>query len=38
MTTATWTTMILVMAFVWGGCAFALAKAVRKESGKRHED
>jgi hypothetical protein len=38
MTAATWTTMILVMTFVWGGCAFFLAKAVRKESGKRNDD
>ena len=35
MTTATWITMVLVMGFVWGGCALALTTAVRKESGKR---
>jgi PBP1b-binding outer membrane lipoprotein LpoB len=38
MTTATWITMLLVMAFVWGGCAFAVVTAVRKESGKRADD
>jgi hypothetical protein len=34
MTIATWITMILVIAFVWGGFSFVLATAVRKESGK----
>jgi uncharacterized membrane protein len=37
MTAATWTTMLLVMAFVWGGFLVALTTAVRKESGKRAE-
>lgn len=37
MTAATWTTMLLVMAFVWGGFLAALATAVRKESDKRAE-
>lgn len=35
MTAATWITMVLIMGFVWGGCALALTTAVRKESGKR---
>jgi len=35
MTAATWITMALVMAFIWGGFALALRTAVRKESGKR---
>lgn len=35
MTAATWITMVLVMAFIWGGFALALTTAVRKESGKR---
>lgn len=35
MTAATWVTMIAVMAVVWGGFAFALLTAVRKESDKR---
>ena len=34
MTTATWITMIVIMAFVWGGLAMALRTAVRKESAK----
>lgn len=34
MTTATWITMIAVMAFVWGGLATALRAAIRKESAK----
>ena len=34
MTTAAWITMILVMAFVWGGFSFVLLTAIRKESGK----
>lgn len=34
MTPATWITMIVVMAFVWGGFAVVLLTAVRKESGK----
>jgi PBP1b-binding outer membrane lipoprotein LpoB len=38
MTTATWITMLLVMAFVWGGCAYAVGKAVSKESRKRAAD
>ena len=35
MTLATWITMLLVMAFVWGGFACVLATAVRKESMKQ---
>ncbi len=38
MTTATWITMVLVMAFVWGGFSLAAITAVRKESGKRADD
>ena len=34
MTRASWITMILVMAFVWGGFAMVLLTAIRKESGK----
>lgn len=37
MTQATWITMFLVLAFIWGGFALALLTAVRKESGKRAE-
>lgn len=34
MTTSTVITMVLVLAFVWGGFAFFLLTAVRKESKK----
>ncbi|MCY4647611.1 MAG: hypothetical protein OXN92_12085 [Gammaproteobacteria bacterium] len=34
MTTATWVTMIVIGAFVWGGFALVLSKAVRTESEK----
>jgi len=34
---ATWITMTLVIAFVWGGFLVALSIAVRKESGKSTE-
>ena len=34
MTSATWITMLAVMAVVWGGFAWVLATAVRKESTK----
>ena len=34
MTAATWITMTVVMAFVWGGFLWVLLTAVRKESGK----
>ena len=37
MTTATWITMIVIMAFVWGGFVTALRTAVRKESAKSAE-
>ncbi len=37
MTVATWVTMISVMAFVWGGFAWVLATAIRKESGKSRD-
>lgn len=35
MTAATWITMIVIMAFVWGGFSLVLGTAIRKESGKR---
>jgi len=38
MSPSTWITMLLVMAFVWGGFAVALVTAVRKESGKGDDD
>jgi hypothetical protein len=34
MTGPTWITMLTVMAFVWGGFAWVLLTAIRKESGK----
>jgi len=34
MTTSTWVTMILIVGFVWGGFAFVLRTAMRKESEK----
>lgn len=34
MTTATWITMAGILAFIWGGFAFALRTAVKKESEK----
>ena len=34
MTAATWITMIVIMAFVWGGFSFVLSVAIRKESNK----
>ncbi len=37
MTTATWITMIVIMAFVWGGLTVALRTAVKKESAKSAE-
>lgn len=37
MTAATWITMFLVMAFVWGGFSVVLLTAIRKESGKGDE-
>ena len=38
MATATWITMILVLAFVWGGFVLVLSKAVRTESEKSLSD
>ena len=35
MTTATWITMIGIVSIVWGGFAYALLLAFRKESRKR---
>ena len=35
MTTTTIVMMILILGFVWGGLAFLVATAWRKESGKR---
>lgn len=37
MQTITWLTMIVIMSFVWGGFAFLLVTALRKESGKPEE-
>jgi len=37
MTTATWVTMLVITAFVWGGFSFVLLTAVQKESGKSGE-
>lgn len=34
MTTATWVTMLGILAFIWGGFFLALRTAVRKESDK----
>ena len=34
MTTASWITMVLIVGFVWGGFAFVLRTAIRKESDK----
>ena len=34
MTTATWITMIGILAFIWGGFSLALRKAVKSESEK----
>jgi len=34
MTPSTWITMIVIMAFVWGGFFLVLSTAIRKESGK----
>ena len=37
MTTATWITMIGVLAFIWGGFSIALRKAVKSEGQKNAE-
>jgi hypothetical protein len=37
MTTATWVTMIGILAFVWGGFSIALRKAIRSESEKSRD-
>jgi len=34
MTTATWVTMIGILAFIWGGFSLALGKAAKSESEK----
>ena len=34
MTSATWITMIVIMAYVWGGLVLALRKAIVMESNK----
>ena len=34
MTTSTFITMLLILGFVWGGCAYSLITAVRRESDK----
>lgn len=38
MTVATWITMLVIMAFVWGGFSVVLTTAIRKESGKSGDD
>jgi hypothetical protein len=37
MTTATWVTMIGILAFVWGGFSIALRKAIRSEGEKSRD-
>lgn len=37
MSAATWITMLVILAFVWGGFALALKTAIRKEGEKRHD-
>jgi len=37
MTTATWITMIGILAFIWGGFSLALRKAVKSEAEKSEE-
>lgn len=37
MQTVTWVTMIVIMSFVWGGFAFLLVTALRKEARKPEE-
>lgn len=37
MTAGTWITMLSIMTFVWGGCAFAVLTAIRKEGSKIQE-
>lgn len=37
MQTITWITMAVILTFVWGGFAFLLVTALRKESGKPAE-
>ena len=34
MSTSTWLTMLVIMAFVWGGFSMVLLIALRKESNK----
>lgn len=34
MTASTFITMVLILGFVWGGCAYFLITAVRRESDK----
>ncbi len=38
MSASTVVTMILILGFVWGGFAFAVTTAFRKESGKTDTD
>ncbi len=38
MPASAWITMILILAFVWGGFAIILATALRKESGKGNDE
>jgi len=37
MTTATWITMVGILAFVWGGFLFALRLAVKREGAKKQD-
>ena len=37
MQTITWITIAVIVTFVWGGFAFLLVTALRKESGKPSE-
>jgi len=34
MTTATWITMTVILTFVWGGCGWALRRAIKSEAQK----
>lgn len=37
MTVATWITMLIILAFVWGGFSFALRTAIHKEREKSRQ-
>ena len=38
MTAATWITMVVIIAFIWGGFGLALSTAIRKEAGKARSE